>query len=351
MRRDEDVAAFKQRRLQPRFKDSPQVPVVMVDAGKVQTRADDGKPGVRTPQWNDEKVGILANYPKPEIRVDYQPTPPAVFLDRASVPRLCAELERVRKYEPVNAARPEKEKKGPNQRREAKHKTIKSPKPLMRTTVATMGSLEAFGAIVATEAHHRNFYSAALGAIVGDGAVWINSLAKEHFDGWVRILDFLHLLTHVYAAACASFPGSPNQAWQLYANLIDLAWSGKVQELLDELHRHRRRIGEPPDGASDKDPRAVLAANIRYVADNRTAMDYPNYRRAGFPVTSALVESGIKQYNRRVKGTEKFWVRDGAEAVLQVRAAYLSEDDRAGRHFRNRPRARAVTSPHVKASA
>lgn len=266
MRRDEVVAAFKARRLEPRFKDSPQVPVVMADAGKVQTRADDGKPGVRKPQWNDEKVGILAIYPKPEIPMDYQPTPPAAFLDRNTVPRLCAELERVGN-EPVEASPSGKDKKAPVEGVEAKHKTIKSPKPVMRTTVATMGNLEVFGWILATEAHLRNFDSAARGALIGDGAVWIDSLAKEHVDGWVRILDFLHLLAHVYPAACAAFSDSRKQAWALYTNLIRLAWSGKVKDLLDELHRHRQRIGEPPDGAGDMDPRCILAANINFVDD------------------------------------------------------------------------------------
>ena len=45
------------------------------------------------------------------------------------------------------------------------------------------------------------------------------------------------------------------------------------------------------------------------------------------------MESLIKQFNRRVKGTEKFWLEQGVEAVLQVRAAYLSEDDRADRYW------------------
>ncbi len=57
------------------------------------------------------------------------------------------------------------------------------------------------------------------------------------------------------------------------------------------------------------------------------------------------VESVIKQWNRRVKGSEKFWLQGGAEAILQVRTAYLSEDDRAERYWaRPRPDARAVGS-------
>ena len=49
-------------------------------------------------------------------------------------------------------------------------------------------------------------------------------------------------------------------------------------------------------------------------------MKYPEYRRAGLPVSSSMIESLIKEINFRVKGTEKFWNRpEGAEQILQVR--------------------------------
>ena len=40
----------------------------------------------------------------------------------------------------------------------------------------------------------------------------------------------------------------------------------------------------------------------------------------------------MKIFNRRVKGSEKFWGEAGAEAILQLRAAFLSEDGRLDRH-------------------
>jgi hypothetical protein len=45
----------------------------------------------------------------------------------------------------------------------------------------------------------------------------------------------------------------------------------------------------------------------------------------------------VGEFNARVKGREKFWNRpERAEAILQVRAALLSEDDRLVRHFAQR---------------
>ena len=80
-------------------------------------------------------------------------------------------------------------------------------------------------------------------------------------------------------------------------------------------------------------------------------MNYPKYRREGLPITSAAVESLIKQFNQRVKGTEKFWLTGGAEAVLQVRAAYLSEDGRGEEFHQHRPRPHAVGRNRLRPAA
>ncbi|MFV1963359.1 MAG: hypothetical protein ACC658_16195, partial [Acidimicrobiia bacterium] len=62
------------------------------------------------------------------------------------------------------------------------------------------------------------------------------------------------------------------------------------------------------------------------------------YRQAGLPTTSAWMESAVKEMNYRIKGTEMFWNNPtGAEAILQIRSASLSDDDRLVRLLTNRP--------------
>jgi hypothetical protein len=81
-------------------------------------------------------------------------------------------------------------------------------------------------------------------------------------------------------------------------------------------------------------------------------MDYPRYRREGLPITSSPMESLIKQINHRVKGSEMFWnAPHGAEAILQLRAASLSEDDRLDRHLRHRPGHPLTRRPHPTTAA
>jgi hypothetical protein len=60
----------------------------------------------------------------------------------------------------------------------------------------------------------------------------------------------------------------------------------------------------------------------------------------------------IKQMNKRVKGTDKFWHEENAEAVLQICCVQHSEDNRMHRLW-NAPRLyqRAVTQNLIKNSA
>ena len=53
-------------------------------------------------------------------------------------------------------------------------------------------------------------------------------------------------------------------------------------------------------------------------------MKYNEYRQKGLPITSSPIESTIKQINRRIKGTEKFWA-DGADPMLHLVADRLSQ--------------------------
>ena len=70
----------------------------------------------------------------------------------------------------------------------------------------------------------------------------------------------------------------------------------------------------------------MVARALTYLGNQQGKMQYADYRRQGLPITSSLMESVVKQVNLRVKGTEKFWSEEGAEALLQLRADQLSDD-------------------------
>ena len=105
----------------------------------------------------------------------------------------------------------------------------------------------------------------------------------------------------------------------------------KVYDALGRLLRlnadeRQAELGLPEGDEPETHPRQVVARTLTYLTNQQGKMRYDEYRRQGLPITSSLMESVVKQVNRRVKGTEKFWSEGGAEALLQLRADELSDD-------------------------
>ncbi len=332
------VRAFREGKLARDYRKAPAAAAVMLDGGRYQTRAAGAGRGVHDPSWRETKVACCQTYTGVEYKADPQPRPPAKFLDREKVRRLIASMAPRGSRGGGSGAKATARRRRPAPPR-------RRPRRLVRTVVATTQDNEAFGWQVAAEVHRRGLDRARRKACLGDGSQGIWALFASHLAaaGFVAILDFIHLLVYLYAAAQAAAGKGADVAWGLYTRWLCWAWSGKVALLLGALRAARRRAGAAPEEAGEDDPRRVLSEAVTYVENNRGRMKYPEYRRLGLPISSAPVESTIKQLNRRVKGSEKFWLKGGAEAVLQVRSAYLSEDDRAERYWgQPRPYARAV---------
>ena len=187
------------------------------------------------------------------------------------------------------------------------------------------------------EAKRRRFFEAKAKAFLGDGLPWNWSIWKRHFSDFTPILDFIHVLSHLFLAAKAVH-NAPEDAWSQYLAWMRGAWQGDVAQVVEELRALQAKRGMPDGDTPDNDPRKILATTINYLENNRNRMQYPEYRQAGLPVTTAWMESLVKEMNYRVKGTEMFWNDpEGAEAILQVRAASLCDDERLAKHLRGRP--------------
>jgi hypothetical protein len=333
------VAAFRQKRLRVAYRARPPAAAVMVDGGRLQTRAAGAGPGITDPQWRESKVACLESLRSEVHTEDPQPEPPKRFLDRPQVARLAAELKAGR------AGGAGDRQRGRPPRRRRRRAAAGRPRKVVRTVLASLADSEAFGWQVAAEVHRRGLHTAARKAYVCDGQKYNGSIYQMHLGmlGFVAVLDVVHLVGYLYGAAQAAAGKGTEAAWALYQRWLRTAWAGQVKDLLRGLRAAGERLGRPPEKAKEDDPRKVVWEAVGYVENNRDKMDYPRYRKLGLPISSAAVESTIKRVNRRLKGTEKFWLQGGGEAVAQIRAAYLSEDGRAERYWAEpRPRGRAV---------
>jgi hypothetical protein len=208
-----------------------------------------------------------------------------------------------------------------------------------QTCVATMQDCHEFGKRVAAEAHRRNFQAAPRGALLGDGSAWIWNQHEKWFSDLTAVVDFVHALTYLYVTATV-LSSSVSERWQAYVQWMTLCWQGRVGEVIEDMEDQLGRL-EPQGGPAKlpaTDPREALRRTLGYLRNNQARMNYPAYRKQGLPTSSSMVESLIKEVNYRVKGTEKFWDNPaGAEAILQIRAAQLSDDDRLATYIADRP--------------
>ena len=306
----------------------PQAAVVSCDGGRIRTREPGSGRGVHPSGekgWRETKNASLERMALQESEGDDDPCPdlPTTFRTTARVAKI------TEKPEPNNDAPPDDE---------AHRVRYSGPKRVLRTVLASMASSDDFGPMMEREARRRRFFESSRRAFIGDGLPWNWTIWKKHFRSFVPILDFIHAIHYVFNAAICL---ADNQAdgWDVYTRAITLCWQGRVDAVIQQWTDACRHRGIDVEGKlADDDPNKPLVDAVRYLTNNRSRMDYPTYRRLGLPVTSSPMESLVKQINLRVKGTEMFWDDpDGAEAILRLRAASLSDDGRLDRHLTTRP--------------
>jgi len=337
--RDDQVSRFQAGTLEPRVATRPALAVVEVDGGRLQIRGQGEGPGAHDAAWREDKIAILATMSRVTSEGDPEPELPACFRDRAYVEKVIGAIGGTG---PMGPPVPEIREPAVLPVAAAAEPAEPRTKPELsvRTYVATTASVDRFGPMVAAEARRRNFTAAAARAFLGDGSAWIWGLHRRYFPTFVAIVDFLHALSHLFTAARALAPETEGR-WELFLAWEEACWKGHVDQVIAELRTwceiQIASCDGGLEGLPDEDPRRVVARVLGYLEENRERMDYPRYRREGLPWTTSHVESTVKVFNRRVKGTEKSWSDAGGEAILQLRAAFLSEDGRLDRHLKERP--------------
>lgn len=337
--RDQHVSQFQTSTLEPRVATRPALAVIEVDGGRLQIRGEGEGPGAHEAAWREDKIAILATMTHVVSTCDPEPELPACFRDRGFVEKVIGAISGEGSMGPAVASSPGEIDLPlpPSLNPTAPHQ---GPELAVRTYVASTCPSDQFGPMVAAEAHRRNFAKADARAFLGDGSAWIWGLQALLFSNFVPIVDFLHALGHVFAAAKAAASDAEGR-WELFQSWAEACWKGRVDQVIEELRTLRdvRESLSIRDGErlGDDDPRKIIARELGYLEHNRERMDYPRYRRGGLPWTTSHVESTVKIFNRRVKGSEKFWGETGAEAILQLRAAFLSEDSRLERHMKEMP--------------
>lgn len=302
----------------------PDVACVQTDGGRIQIRPRAAHANESDSWWRETKVGCLLAMTSERHAEDPTPRVPEVFVDPARMAKLVREIKGFSAEEAIPAVASE-ERESP---------LHEAPTIVAHTVVATTEKVGAFGDLLVAKAHALGFAAAERKAFVADGAETNWGLWQRHFSHYTPILDWVHAVCYVYAAAMAGV--GARAGWNTYCQWAQWLWSGEVDCILAALRQRQMQIGLPAEGDAETSPQHRLANAVRYLTNQRARMNYPAYRREGLPLTSCHVESTIKRINRRMKGTEKFW-DTGAEPLLHLVADHLSPAGERDRFWSTRP--------------
>lgn len=299
----------------------PQVACVQMDGGRVQLRDRQEAPEERSAEatfWKEMKAGALMSM-QSEVHVqDPCPELPPSFADPGKMREIAREIKGF-----TTDSQPLAKTEDASQEEEAEGRQERpsKPRPLVRSVVALVGEVDEFGRRLAAAAYARGFHAAARKAFLADGSEANWGVHRRDFSHYTPIVDFVHALMYVYAGAMAGLPGG--EGWSMYQRWAQWLWSGQVDQIIAELSQRQAELGLPVDKETGT-PRAQVAETLRYLTNQRSRMNYAEYRRQGLPITTSYIESTIKQINRRMKGTEKFW-SSAVNAMLTLVADQLSE--------------------------
>jgi hypothetical protein len=333
--RDAAVEAWRQRTLvekerAPQGVKAPSLAAVIPDGGRMQRR--EANPDNST-HWFEYKAGCLLEMQSESLASDPAPELPELFLQQERMQRLTREIGKT-------SAEVREAPAGDESPAEVSHSSTNEfpepPRIVSRDVVATLHSSREFGPMLAARAWELGFFGASRKAYVGDGSSWIWTICEKYFRpfGFVPILDFIHALTYVYAAALADQPLAAG--WPVYVRWIRWVWQGEVSRVIVELAKRQQELGLPTDQDGPTSPRRIVSEALTYLQNQQSRMDYPQYRCEGLPITSSHIESTNKLLNHRVKGTEKFWSEYGGESMLQMKADTLSDTDPLDKFWRER---------------
>lgn len=351
---DRLVAAYQSKPLpeqtsqKPADVEAPDIACVMCDGGRYQlldrqasatnpTDEPSSDSERRGKHWHESRVALLATMKGQHHEVDPQPELPNC-MEFYAIGSTLSEISKVGS-KPGSKETPEQsiERNKQEQAKKELQESLVGPKLVSRNVVASGENWDSFGPMVATRAWYQGFAAAKHKAFVSDGSSTIEKLQQTHFPESTSVLDLLHGLGYTMHVARLTTLEESDTA-ESYNHWAALIWKGRVDEVLEEFDALQKIHGDPPDDCKAEDVREVLRTARVYYRNHRHRMNYPEYRRLGYPLTSSLMESTVKQINYRVKGSEKYWSSAGGEKILRLRADYLSDDEPMTAFWKSRPR-------------
>lgn len=175
---------------------------------------------------------------------------------------------------------------------------------------AVLGSKEEFTPALWSLAVEHELPTAKERATIGDGALWVWSVAEDVCPDGRQIVDWFHATQHLADAAAILYPDEKDtsQRTRWLKTYQDHLFAGRIYKIIATLTQRG------------------LADCATYFQRHQRRMQYLEFREEGWPLGSGTVESGVKQFKQRLAGSGMRWTLDNANRMLVIRAAVLGHD-------------------------
>jgi len=290
--RDAHTAAFTALPLPEKFMVPPEtvapdVAVVMVDGGRMQIleRRAAAVPAVpeaaagtdeawpeddraAAGHWREDKVGLLVTMQSPVAADDPCPQIPPAFLDATRIPRLVRELKKTA-AETADAVADSAEPEVANAAL-TEEPTYVPPTVQQRQVRASRATWPVFAETVAAAAWAAGFQGAPRKAFVADGAASNWKVQRRFFASFVPILDFIHALSYIFAAALAGRKFA--EGWAVYRQWIQWVGQGDVAQVIEALAERQAAVRTPLADEPETSPRKIVARTLTYLRNHQDKM-------------------------------------------------------------------------------
>ena len=209
------------------------------------------------------------------------------------------------------------------------------PETLTQSYVATFDDIKLFGPRFHAESERRGLKKAKRVWALSDAGHGLPGMWAELFPNVEWGIDFTHVSQRLAECAAQVHPPGP-EYHRLRHRWKGLLYEGKQEKLRRELcaaaERYVPRPSKPADLPSGS-PGRILWTHIHYIEQYQDHMDYPRYRAQGLHIGSGHAEATCKRVGVRMKGANKRWTPNGAEAMATLITDRASEDGRWARRW------------------
>lgn len=155
----------------------------------------------------------------------------------------------------------------------------------------------------------------------GQNSLWNTS--QEYFPPGefevVEILDLIHVLSYVWAAAHLFFNKKKGQVEQYVRKQIKRILNNEINEVINSLRNKGKR--EKLNNKSQGELKRICG----YLSNHAHRMAYKDYLAQGYPIASGVIEGACRNVVKdRMEHSGMRWAMQGAHAMLSLRSVHLS---------------------------